>query len=34
MAGFLDALMLQAGYNAALVTIGATLLGLSAGMAG
>lgn len=34
MAGFLDALLLQAGYNAALVTIGATLLGLSAGMAG
>ena len=34
MAGFLDALMLQAGYNAALVTIGAALLGLSAGMAG
>lgn len=34
MAGFLDALLLQAGYNAALVTIGAALLGLSAGMAG
>ncbi|WP_439140269.1 metal ABC transporter permease [Roseicyclus sp.] len=34
MAGFVDALMLQAGYNAALVTIGATLLGFAAGMAG
>lgn len=34
MGGFVDALMLQAGYNAALVTIGATLLGFAAGMAG
>ena len=34
MTGFLAALALQAGYNAALVTIGAALLGLSAGMAG
>ncbi len=34
MAGFLAALTLGAGYNAALVTIGAGLLGLSAGMAG
>ncbi len=34
MAGFLDALLLQAGYNAALVAIGAALLGLAAGTAG
>ena len=34
MAGFLDAVLLQAGYNAGLVTIGATLLGFAAGMAG
>jgi manganese/zinc/iron transport system permease protein len=34
MAGFFDALMLQAGYNAALVTIGAGLLGFAAGAAG
>ena len=34
MAGFLDAVLFQAGYNAGLVTIGATLLGFAAGMAG
>ena len=34
MNGFLTALFLQAGYNAALVTIGAALLGASAGVAG
>lgn len=34
MAGFVAALWLQAGYNAALVTLGATLLGFAAGMAG
>jgi len=34
MSAFLDALMLQAGYNAALVTIGAALLGFAAGTAG
>jgi len=34
MAGFLDALLLQAGYNAALVTVGAALLGFAAGTAG
>lgn len=31
---FLDALFLQAGYNAALVTVGATLLGFAAGSSG
>lgn len=34
MDGFWDALVLQAGYNAALVTIGAGLLGFAAGTAG
>lgn len=34
MAAFLDALFLQAGYNAALVAIGAALLGFAAGTAG
>ena len=34
MSQFLDALLLQAGYNAALVTIGATLLGFAAGASG
>jgi manganese/zinc/iron transport system permease protein len=34
MSTFLDALFLQAGYNAALVTIGAALLGFAAGTAG
>lgn len=34
MAGFVEALTLQAGYNAALVGIGAGLLGFAAGMAG
>jgi manganese/zinc/iron transport system permease protein len=34
MATFLDALLLQAGYNAALVTLGAALLGFAAGTAG
>ncbi|MHA3914514.1 metal ABC transporter permease [Halovulum sp. GXIMD14793] len=34
MTAFVEALMLQAGYNAALVAIGAALLGLSAGAAG
>lgn len=34
MSGFLDALLLQAGYNAALVAIGAALLGFAAGTAG
>lgn len=34
MSGFLSALMLQSGYNAALVCIGAALLGFSAGAAG
>ena len=34
MDGFLDALLLDAGYNARLVAIGAGLLGLSAGAAG
>lgn len=34
MAAFLDALLLQAGYNAALVAIGAALLGFAAGTAG
>ncbi len=34
MQGFLDALLLQAGYNAALVAIGAALLGFAAGTAG
>lgn len=34
MAAFLDALLLGAGYNAALVAIGAALLGLAAGVAG
>lgn len=34
MQAFLDALFLQAGYNAALVTIGASLLGFAAGTAG
>jgi len=34
MSAFLDALLLQAGYNAALVTIGAALLGFAAGTAG
>jgi manganese/zinc/iron transport system permease protein len=34
MSPFLDALFLQAGYNAALVTIGAALLGFAAGTAG
>ncbi|MEM6579057.1 MAG: iron chelate uptake ABC transporter family permease subunit, partial [Pseudomonadota bacterium] len=34
MTPFLDALFLQAGYNAALVTIGAALLGFAAGASG
>jgi manganese/zinc/iron transport system permease protein len=34
MTAFLDALLLQAGYNAALVAIGAALLGFAAGTAG
>jgi len=34
MSAFLNALFLQAGYNAALVTIGAALLGFAAGTAG
>lgn len=34
MQGFLNALFLQAGYNAALVAIGAALLGFAAGSAG
>jgi len=34
MQGFVDALTLQAGYNAALVAIGAALLGFAAGSAG
>lgn len=34
MTGFLDALFLQAGYNAALVAIGAALLGFAAGATG
>ncbi|MEM6547490.1 MAG: iron chelate uptake ABC transporter family permease subunit [Pseudomonadota bacterium] len=34
MQGALDALLLQAGYNAALVAVGATLLGIAAGAAG
>lgn len=34
MGGFLDALLLQSGYNAALVTLGATLLGFAAGAGG
>jgi len=34
MSPFLDALFLQAGYNAALVAIGATLLGFAAGSSG
>ena len=34
MSAFLAALLLQSGYNAALVAIGATLLGLAAGAAG
>ncbi len=34
MSGFFDALLLNAGYNAALVAIGAALLGFSAGAAG
>lgn len=34
MSAILEALLLQSGYNAALVTVGATLLGLAAGGAG
>ncbi len=34
MSGFLDALLFQAGYNAALVALGATLLGFAAGAGG
>ena len=34
MQPFLDALFLQAGYNTAIVTIGAALLGASAGAIG
>ncbi|MEJ6388801.1 metal ABC transporter permease [Gymnodinialimonas ulvae] len=34
MGGFFDALFLQSGYNAALVTLGATLLGFAAGAGG
>ena len=34
MTPFLEALFLQAGYNAALVTLGATLLGFAAGSSG
>lgn len=34
MQAFLDAFLLQAGYNAALVTLGATLLGFAAGAGG
>ena len=34
MTAFLDALLLQAGYNAALVAIGAGMLGFAAGMSG
>lgn len=34
MTGFVDALLLQAGYNAALVAIGAALLGFAAGASG
>lgn len=34
MSGFFDALLLNAGYNAALVAVGATLLGFAAGASG
>jgi manganese/zinc/iron transport system permease protein len=34
LSAFLDALLLQAGYNAALVAVGAALLGFAAGTAG
>lgn len=34
MSTFLDALLLQAGYNAALVALGAALLGFAAGASG